>query len=171
MEYLAVRLAKDSGDHGGNVLIVWVISTCARRGAPWESSQKELKGFDEEFRSQKGARELRHAVVWFGEKPHLWLKPVSDVDDLAEAVAGLEAAKEGEKSNAMTALIYVANLFRSKPDKALKAAILVDDGRADDAHMAETAKKELEKSGFTLISLQEELGSVGQVVEQKRGEE
>ncbi|MBI2193173.1 MAG: VWA domain-containing protein [Planctomycetes bacterium] len=158
MRHLTGRLGKISrgGRYNGNVLLVWVIDASLSMLDDQRAIKERLWEMDRKFREQEGAGELMQAVVYYSDKPHLWLKPTSDVDRVMQAIDAIELSPPGTTENTMAAVIYAANTFAESTHKGKKVLVLVDDDSPDDSDLLEKALAELRKTQTTLFVINRE---------------
>ena len=149
MENLAVRIRSDAKKYSGNGLVVWLVDASVSMKDDQEAIKRHLHTMDGKFREREGAGNLTQAIVYFGDKPQLWLNPTEDLDKVMLAMDHIEPNEPGTAENVMTAVTYCAKTFRGVK-KGKKILVLVDDDSSDDSHLLERALQELRKSKMSL---------------------
>lgn len=150
------RVINRGGQKGGNVLLVWIMDASVSMKDDQQAIKERLWEMDKKFRAQKGAGDLKQAVVYYSDRPQLWLQPTSDVEQVMEAIANIEISAPGTVENTMRAVIYSAQTFNKASVKARRVGILVDDDSADDSPRTEEALAELKKARMTLFVINRE---------------
>jgi len=150
------RVIRRGGAKGGNVLLVWIMDASVSMKDDQQAIKERLWEMDKKFREQKGSGDLKQAVVYYGDRPHLWLQPTSDVEQVMQAIENIEISPPGTVENTMQAVIYSAQTFNKSSIKARRVGILVDDDSADDSSLLETALGELRKAKMTLFAINRE---------------
>lgn len=160
MDDLSVRLSRGAKKkYRGNVLLIWLMDASISMKDDQVSIRERLWEMDKKFREQEGAGELMQAVVYYSDKPHMWLKPTSDVDEVMKAIEAIEVSPPGTIENTMQAVIFTAKTFGSqqrKGKKLKKVMVLVDDDSADDSHLTESALQELRKARMSVFVINRE---------------
>ncbi|MBI2190363.1 MAG: hypothetical protein HYU36_00070, partial [Planctomycetes bacterium] len=85
---LTVRVAGKArgGKYKGNVLLIWLMDASLSMRDDQLAIKERLWEMDKKFREQEGSGQLMQAVVYYSDKPHLWLKPTSDVDQVMKSI-------------------------------------------------------------------------------------
>jgi hypothetical protein len=141
---------------GGNILLVWIMDASVSMKDDQQAIRERLWEMDKTFREQKGSGDLKQAVIYYGNRPNLWLQPTSDVEQVMEAMDNIEINPPGTVENTMQAVIYAAQQFDKSAIKAKRVGILVDDDSPDDSTRLEEALNELKKARMTLFVINRE---------------
>jgi len=141
---------------GGDLLLVWIMDASVSMKDDQQAIKERLWEMDKKFREQKGTGDLKQAVVYYSDRPHMWLQPTGDVEQVMQAIENIEISAPGTKENTMQAIMYTAQTFSKPGIKARKVGILVDDDSADDSELLESTLKALKKSKMTLFVINRE---------------
>jgi hypothetical protein len=153
---LSKVVQKSGAKAGGNILLVWIMDASVSMKDDQQAIRERLWEMDKKFREQKGSGDLKQAVIYYGDRPNLWLQPTSDVEQVMEAIDNIEINPPGTVENTMQAVIYAAQQFDKAAIKAKRVGILVDDDSPDDSTRLEEALGELKKAKMTLFVINRE---------------
>ena len=155
---LSVRLGtgRRRSQTAKNVLLIWIMDASVSMKDDQEAIRERLWEIDSKFREREGAGDLKQAVIYYSDRPHLWLKPTSDVDAVMEAVENIEVSPPGTIENTMAAIMFAASRFRSLGTGAGKVAVLVDDDSPDDSARTEEALRALKQARMQLFVINRE---------------
>ncbi|MDA0841308.1 MAG: VWA domain-containing protein [Planctomycetota bacterium] len=142
----------------GDVLLIWLMDASVSMKDDQEEIKNQLWTMDKKFREQEGSGKLMQAVVYFSDRPQLWLAATPDVDQVMEAISNIEPSPPGTKENVMAAVEFVAKhkQFNQPGIRARKVVVLVDDDSADDSDKVEDALKALKQAQMTLFAINRE---------------
>jgi len=142
----------------GDVLLIWLMDASVSMKDDQEEIKNQLWTMDKKFREQEGAGKLMQAVVYFSDRPQLWLSATPDIDQVMEAIENIEPSPPGTKENVMAAVEFVAKhkQFNRPGLRARKVVVLVDDDSGDDSKDVEDALRALKQAKMSLFAINRE---------------
>ena len=155
IQNLGRRLHDSSAAFRNRALLVWLVDRSVSMKDDQEAIKEQLWEMDRRFRQGSSRAKLKQAVVAFGDRPEVLLKPDDNIEKVMATFDAIRPSPPNTAENVMAAIIYCAKGFQ-RASGAKKAIILVDDDSADDTQLTEEALKALRTTRTTLYVINRE---------------